>query len=563
MKTTAKKQIAFAIGAGALLVAVMSGYSLHSYGYAVNDNWCDRDELRLNVNAQSFTDHYYDSSDMDIAIRTAATWWSDAQAGLRWKYNVGNSTSTSAGDPGVVYMKCQSEDSYFSANPFAVGYTFKDFSWHPTCDTFGLNIDAWKVAIRSDLDDRPCCHPGDPSPCPSSSWGLDIAGVRSGLPPLFMTLSHEFGHAWGLDHDCTADGHSTMCNQSSSSALLTYDDGNGAILGLGEGKSSKVIQTVSATRSGGTLTFGTTQTTTLNAMWKPAIGSAPPGWFNDYAIAWIDPISHEIKMAPALDDGSDNLVLGPVEATGQHSRNAIGVAQSAQSRIGIGFTSSDDSTRTPKFMVTPNGGFSWTVMSFPNFPAQSGVSVSYDRWASRWVMSWVLQGPQSTTKYKIVTVVSSGSDGLSWNNPVISYTDTLTMPNLAPALTCERSDTNRCLMLYRTFAISSIRTIRQQAFQLNVGNTQLDTISTFAETGDYGYSDLSVARFDGGYIYTYVWPTIANDKLAYRIKTDTAGEGGAFNFALQTGPASMLSRSGFSVAFNYRTGRFRFLWKDN
>ena len=97
---------------------------------------------------------------------------------------------------------------------------------------------------------------------------------------------------------------------------------------------------------------------------------------------------------------------------------------------------------------------------------------------------------------------------------------------------------------------------------MNAGMTQLDTLSTSVETGNYAYSDLSIDRFPGGYVFAYVWPTTGNDKLSYRIKTDVAGEGGAFNYGLQTWSGG-LSRSGFSVAYNYRTGRFRFVWKEN
>jgi hypothetical protein len=187
-------------------------------------------------------------------------------------------------------------------------------------------------------------------------------------------------------------------------------------------------------------------------------------------------------------------------------------------------------------------------------------------------MSWVVLGEQQSSAFKIATLVSDDFTGNSWPRAASTYGDTVTSPNLAPAITCGRSDHDACLMFYRSFATSDIRQVRQQAFALNSDARFLDTVNTDAVTTDYAYSDMGAERMDGtkpntrGYIMTYVWPTTADSKMTYRIKYDSdAGGADTANFiyprrTLDNEPFAH-SRSGYGVAFNYRTERLRFVWK--
>ncbi len=553
-------------GTLAVLIAMFSPWqdrSLHAY--VVHDNWCDKFDLAYDSNSTSFASRGFPSGVPDSHMRTAATWWSDAQVGLRLKYN-STTTSTDDGDPAPVFAACGSEDQYFIDNSGAKAYAHWDYYWYPSCDFTGVNITRTRIGVRSDIDN---------ASCGTSGWGYTIADLRAGKSALYKLIAHEFGHIQGLEHDCNLDGTSLMCNSAGTMRQLTYDDGNGLVDpiaqgGAGEGKDSRQLATSVGTRSGGVINFINLQTLTPYAMWKPAIsgnGGASPAW--DYALAWVDSASYEIKVATASDSANDTLTLGTIRSTGYHTRNAPSIAVGDSNRIGIAWTDSDLNTRTVRFASSSDGGQSWTLSTITGYGAIGAVNLTYAWQSSRWVMTWLHRGCGTSTEcgggtpysHRIVTLVSSNSAGSSWTNPKKTYSDTLTMPNLAPAITCSRAGANECLLVYRSYAVEQIRTIRQQAFSMNANQTELATLPTSAETGNYGYSDLSIARISGGYIFTYVEPTTANSRLNYRIKSDAAGVGYAFDYGLQSYDL-MKSRSGFSVAYNYRTGRIRFLWKE-
>jgi hypothetical protein len=163
-------------------------------------------------------------------------------------------------------------------------------------------------------------------------------------------------------------------------------------------------------------------------------------------------------------------------------------------------------------------------------------------------------------RHRLFTIVSDGWTGLTWSQPAVTYGDTLVSTNLAPALSCAREDVDRCLVILRSYATSAVRSIFQQAFELTTAEDFLHTLPSTQDTGNYAYSDLGLARIGDAYMMTWVWPTMANDKLTYRITDDA--EGAPWTYPAQTWTGAM-SRSGFSVAWNYRTSAIRLLWHEN
>jgi hypothetical protein len=536
--------------------------------YETDDNWCDRDALLFDIDLDSFTSRGMEAVGVDRHHRTAMTWWSDAQATLRYRYNT-ISTDHGTDDPGIVYAQCGSDDDYLDG---ILGYTDRDYGWCPSCDFFGLNIDEWRTVIRSDVDNRRC---GD-----GSGWAFDIAGVRAGKTPLFLLMAHEYGHAFGLDHT-NDDSSSLMFEFVGVNARLSADDIAGVRKGLGEGLDERNIYTISAgSTGGGMLLFDPTQHLAPKAISMPAI-SGNGNWKYrplpvdfDYALAWISDDDDRIKVAVGNDDPGDSLVLGTVRSTDERSQHKIGVAVGWQNAIGVAWVSRG-ADRTLNFMVSMNQGLDWKKTEFKLQQAIGGVDLTFDWNKFRWVMTWVTLGPFQNTAFKVATVVSNDQTGVGWPGAASTYTDIISQANLAPAITCARSDQDSCLMIYRSFATSDIRQIRQQVFRLDdkggSGN-QLQTVSTDAITTDYAYSDLGIVRMDGtsrttrGYITTYVWPTTGDDYLTYRIKYDYEGPDTA-NFVQPRrkfdGNPLVHTRSGYGVAFNYRTERMRFVWKWN
>lgn len=560
--------------AASLTLAAVLGLLRPAHAYDMRaTNWCDRANLLVNVNLNSFLARGFTAgSEIDQQIRTAATWWSDAQAGLRFSY--GSLTSaTGEGDPGPVSAACcinggPCEDSTLDDNPGWVAYASYSYDFWTSCDLFTGATDGWKIVVRANLGSS--C--GD-----VSGWGLDVGDVRDGRVPLFVVLTHEFGHVLGFDHDCGED--QIMCSAVTNRRLITRDDVAG--LRAIEGIDTRQLQTVNGVRSAGTISFGTVQNVGSHVVvWKPAISGNPggsPAW--DYAIGWQRPVGPtgpfgnlgraEITVAVGNDDASNSFLLVTVRNTGRYSNNAIGLSVGWDNAIGVGYIPDDDANRRLHFIVSTNGGRTWTETVLA-YSAMGGVSVSYDWWAHRWVMAWVGQGCANLLeqgcvdplRQRVFTVMSTDWRGTSWTQPAVHYLDAITSPNLAPALTCARGDVNRCLMIYRTYESPALRRISQQAFQATASEDFLDTLPTTVETGNYGYSDLSLARVSGGYVMAYVWPTMANDKLTYRLKSDAADETGPWDYPTQTWIGAS-SRSGFSVAHNYRTGRIRFLWHRN
>src|SRR4051812_48499854 len=91
-----------------LLVAGLSLIPMAAIAYDVHDNWCDRHDLLVNIDSDSFPSRGIDAVAMDRHPRTAMTWWSDAQATLRFRYNT-IQVDHSMDDPGNVYAQCATE----------------------------------------------------------------------------------------------------------------------------------------------------------------------------------------------------------------------------------------------------------------------------------------------------------------------------------------------------------------------------------------------------------------------------------------------------------------------
>jgi hypothetical protein len=263
------------------------------------------------------------------------------------------------------------------------------------------------------------------------------------------------------------------------------------------------------------------------------------------------------------------MVLGTLRTKKERTQHKVGLATGWQNRIGVAWVSRG-TERTVNFMVSLNQGVDWVKTEITGQQAMGGVHLTFDWNRFRWVMSWIVFGEAQSSAFKIATLVSNDETGNSWPRAASTYTDTISQPNLAPAITCGRGDQDSCLMVYRSFATSDIRQIRQQVFRLSTDGRRLDAVTTDAVTTDYAYSDLGVERMDGtsrttrGYVQTYVWPTTGDSKMTYRLKYDSDGPDTA-NFVhprhtLDNEPYAH-SRSGYGVAFNYRTERLRFVWK--
>jgi len=533
--------------------------------YETFDNWCDRRDLLVNLDMDSFTSRGMDAVAVDRHHRTAMTWWSDAQATLRFRYNT-ISTSHSTSDPGNVYAQCTTEDQRLED---IQGYTRRGRGWHPSCDFFGLNLDGWKTVVRSNRDNRRC---GD-----GGGWAFDIQGVRQGRLPLFLLMAHEYGHAMGLDHT-EDDLFSLMFEFVGVGGRLSSDDIAGVRKGLGEGIEQQHIYTILASsRRPGALEFGGTQHLDPRAISMPAISGNGNWKFRplpvdfDYALAWISKDDDRIGVAVGDDDANGSLTLKEVRTTQERSQHKIGVAVGWQNTIGVAWVTRGPE-RTVNFMVSDNHGVDWVKTEITGQQAMGGVHLTFDWSKFRWVMSWIVIAGFESSAFKIATLVSDDHTGRSWPRAASTYTDTISQPNLAPAITCGRGDQDACLMVYRSFATPDIRQIRQQVFQLTPDLRRLDAVPTDAITTDYAYSDLGIARMDGttpltrGYIITYVWPTTGDSRLTYRLKYDADGPDTA-NFVhprrtLDVEPF-VHSRSGYGVAFNYRTERLRFVWKWN
>jgi hypothetical protein len=550
-----------------LAVALAAVPAATVVAYEVDDNWCDRDALLFDIDMKSFTGRGFAEVPVDRHHRTAMTWWSDAQATLRYRYNT-ISTDHGTDDPGIVYAACLSEDGDLDG---ILGYTDRDYGWCPSCDFFGLNIDEWRTVIRSDHDRERC---GD-----ASGWALDIAGVRAGRTPLFVAMAHEYGHAFGLDHT-NADPTSLLFEFVGTGARLSADDIAGLRKGVGEGLDERDIYTTTATSTGGGWLSWGNLTNRLNAraVGMPQIAGNPNWRFRplpvdfDYAMGWISDDDDRIEVAVANDDPNDKLILGTVHTTGERSQHRIGVAVGWQNAIGVAWVSRGEK-RTLNFMVSNNQGVDWKKTEMPLQQAMGGVDLAFDWVKFRWVMTWVTLGPAENLAFRVVTMVSNDTAGTSWPTGAANYGDTISQANLAPAITCARMDHEACLMNYRSFATPDIREIRQQVFVIDEkSGNRLNSVPTQAITGDYAYSDLGIERMDGtkresqGYVETYVWPTTGDDYMTYRVKYDANGpDTAAYVYPRRKADLNPLmhSRSGFDLAFNYRTERLRFVWKWN
>jgi hypothetical protein len=530
--------------------------------YHTHDNWCDRHDLLVNIDMDSFTNHGFDQVAIDRHHRTAMTWWSDAQATLRFRYNT-IQVDHSQDDPGNVYIQCDTENHSLNDKD---AYTERGRGWHPSCDFWGLNMDEWKTVLKANIDNRKCGE--------TDGWAFDIAGVRKYRMPMFLVMAHEYGHALALNH--TEDPAALMYEFVGVGMRLSQDDIAGVRKGLGEGIEDRNIYTIGGVpRERGVISFGGSQRLNPKAISMPEIAGngnwkyRPQPVDFDFSLAWITNDDDRIAVSTGNDDVNGNLVLGTVRTTNERSQHKIGLATGWQNRIGVAWVARGVD-RTVNFMVSLDQGQSWTKTEITGQQAMGGVHLTFDWNRYRWIMSWVVLGEQGSSAFKIATLVSNDETGNSWPRAASTYGDDVSSPNLAPAITCGRSDQDSCVMFYRSFATSDIRQIRQQAFHLSTDARRLDAINTDAVTTDYAYSDMGAERMDGttantrGYVMTYVWPTTGDSKMTYRIKYDSDGPDTA-NFVyprrtLDNEPFAH-SRSGYSVAYNHRTQRLRFVWK--
>lgn len=551
--------------------------------YSINDNWCDRDELGVKSNYASFRYFTFDANTVDSHLRTALSWWSDAQADIRFYYS-SDTTSTDAADPGPVRANCSIQDSELAG---ANGYLMHYLAYYPSCDFGGLNMDRWRMVMNAHRLGGLAVI-GDSTKCQQTQtgWSFVASNMTDRLIPLFETITHELGHALGIGHENSV--MTPMPIMSGNSARIMSPDDAAALYDTESWDGIQQIKTVRATRSGGTLTFGTVANVgSRKALWTPVL--VPNRWAADsrnisgldYFLVWANgpgiwPSYHNaqtISVATASDDSSGNLVstdVSPISAmpsafgtigavVGGYNLTRIEVSSKylLTPVLGLAYV---DRNHNVRFRTSSNLGVDWSETVIPNEQAIGGVSVAYNYAVDRWILSWVRLATRTFGKYQIVTKVSDDSSGKNWTNSTTSYGSFLSSPNLQPSLTCH-DILNRCLMVYRTFDTPMIRTIRQQAFE--VSNGMLTTLTTNIDTGNYAYSPLGLARLGSdGYLMTFVWPTTRADSLVYRFKSSTAGDTGSFDFDLGSF-SSARSRSGFSPAYNYRTGAVRFTWKEN
>jgi hypothetical protein len=389
---------------------------------------------------------------------------------------------------------------------------------------------------------------------------------------MYRLMAHEYGHALGLNHSNVAQA--IMQGGIDWSTRISVDDADGIINGTSEGKRLRAVKTASAltTTPGGNLNFKAITTAAIlntNALWLPAIagnkaalGSGPhSNW--QFAIAWVD-ANYYINVSTAKDGAtSDSPISFIAQARSDFkTRNAPGLAVSPTGLVGIAWTGID-AARSVNVAVSNTDGFGgWTRTTLPGgWAAIGGVSLTFSAVQNRWVLAWNSDS-SDTMAANILVTVSDDAAGTIWTQPVWYFTDnTMTMPIRQPAITCMREDQSRCAigMLSYMFTdkplMTAMLTIDQYLSPIPLtGGLDLSPNLT------YGFSSLGMARFPQGHLMTYT-DGLEPAKMKYAHQLDSDGDTARFTTHEWTnGP---VSRTGFGVGWNYKTGSFRFLWRED
>jgi hypothetical protein len=529
--------------------------------YSTHDNWCDRYNLGWYRVDDSFAARGMDAGAAQADFNVAAAWWSEVQAGLRLtssEYATYNSHDLH--DPGEVVAVCNGDGS--------TDYATTDYAYahYWSCDTFGANMDRWHMRVVSNLWGAESCGS-------SSQWALTRADVVSGKQMLYRVLAHEFGHVFGLGH---SDDHPralmngpTAPNQT----RLTNDDCDGIIDGQHEGLAAKPLKSTRAFFNSPytSLSFQSpnqTVGTPTNLVWGPAISGNPAassqGW--DFAMAWVN-TSRRIVVATAREDSNYNVQFVRTTTTAESTRNPVSVAVTPEGRIGVAWAG-DDEYRTVNFMVSADGGATWSKGIFWGYSSLGGVALAYNiggGGVGHFVMSWIHDSDDNTQMTQIIIATSDTATGLSWSNPKYVWGDRLSMQTNRPAIACPAASTNRCIMAFSSFADPWKGLTTQAMFYTGTGMSLWGDPQGIPWAVTYYNPNMLYIPASGNRPATYfaLWEqwSVSPAPLTYALRYQSEGETGAFhNWGSWVGGPT--SRSGFAAAYNYRTGALRFVWKE-
>jgi hypothetical protein len=295
--------------------------------------------------------------------------------------------------------------------------------------------------------------------------------------------------------------------------------------------------------------------------------------WGDWGAAWVDYDRHLI-FAKGTDGSTINQAptVTHLPVGSELTRDTPGIAISPTGRIGIGYTWVD-ATRILRFAVSSDGGASWAVSTFSGYRSVGGVSVAFAENVNKWVIFWVVNSGDANS-YTIAYRLSTDSTGIGWSSNVFTGGIDFSMPIRQPAVTCQRSDSNRCVGLIISYKwndlplMSAPMTVVGDSINLLTQPMDIGGGTTMFTTGNPAVARFTLGGTAGsGYIGTWVdnngTTTGPSDGLLrYAWISDTSGaeEGGFTDPQIwSSGPAR---RSGFNVAYNYRNQTFRFVWKN-